>query len=485
MPGAGYFLLLDQGSHASKAFLVGGDGEWLASGECPLDSTEPGPGLREHDPEQLLASVRGALDSAMRGIPPDASEVAVGIATQRSTVVCWDRETGEALSPVISWQDRRNSAWLDELALDPADVHRITGLVPSPHYGAGKLRWCLDHLPAVRKAQAAGRLCLGPLSSYLLSSLLEEHPFVVDPANASRTLLWDVGTGDWSPVMLGHFGIPAACLPRCVPSRWAYGTLSVAGRRGSVEVCTGDQAAALFAQGPPRPDALYVNIGTGAFIQRPADGTPPPVPGLLRSVAWRDATRTLIVLEGTVNGAGAALDWLAARVGRPVETLLERADPWLDGVQDPPLFINGVGGLGAPYWRPDCPVRFEGEAEGDVAASTVAVVESIAFLVQVNFEVIGAALGPARRVVVTGGLARLDGLCRRLAELTGLPVERPPQLQATSMGLARLMSSRVGRDAGPPEVFQPPGSGPVRERYGRWRRAMEAAVGRAPGQAVE
>ena len=475
MPGDRCLLLLDQGSHASKAFLVGGDGEWLASGESVLDSSEPGPGLREHDPEGLLASVWEALDSAMRGMPAGASDVAVGIATQRSSVVCWDRETGEALSPVISWQDRRNADWLDTLALDPADVHRITGLVPSPHYGAAKLRWCLDQLPAVRRAQATGRLCMGPLSSYLLFSLLEERPFVVDPANASRTLLWDVGTDDWSPVMLARFGIPAACLPRCVPSRWAYGTLPVAGRRAGVDVCTGDQAAALFVEGPPREDSFYVNIGTGAFVQRPADGTPPPAPGLLRSVAWRDAARTLTVLEGTVNGAGAALEWLAARVGQPVATLLGRADQWLDQVRDPPLFINGVGGLGAPFWKADCPVRFEGE--GDLAACAVAVVESIAFLIQANFDAMRAVLGPARRVVVTGGLARLDGLCSRLAELTGLPVERPAQLQATSMGLARMMSPRRGREAGPPDVFLPPGPGPVRERYGRWRRVMETVVG--------
>jgi glycerol kinase len=423
------------------------------------------------------------LQEAVGGVPVGVSDVAVGIATQRSTVVCWDRETGEALSPVISWQDRRNAAWLDELALDPADVHRITGLVPSPHYGAAKLRWCLDHLPAVARAQAAGRLCLGPLSSYLLFSLLEERPFVVDPSNASRTLLWDVETGDWSPVMLGWFGIPARCLPRCVSSRWAYGTLEVAGWPAAVEVCTGDQAAALFAQGPPRPDSLYVNIGTGAFIQRPADGTPPPAPGLLRSVAWRDDAGTLQVLEGTVNGAGSALDWLAERVGRPVEELLGRAGDWLDEVEDPPLFINGVGGLGAPYWKPGCPVRFDGQ--GGVAASTVSVIESIAFLIQVNFEAMAAALGPAGRVVVTGGLARLDGLCGRLAELSGLPVERPAQLQATSTGLARLMSSRIDTDAGPSDVFKPPGPGRIRERYVRWRRAMEAAIGRQPGSGAQ
>ena len=477
MPRGRRLLLLDQGSHASKAWLAGEDGEWLGSGEAALDSLAPAPDRREHDPPALLASVRTALEAAMGRAAAGTPDVTAGIATQRSSIVCWDRQTGEALSPVISWQDRRSAAWLDALGLDPEQVRRITGLVPSPHYGASKLRWCLDHLPAVGRARRAGRLCMGPLSSYLLFSLLEEHPFVVDPANASRTLLWDVGTGTWSTAMLERFGIPAECLPRCVPSRHGFGTLPVAGARVPVEVCTGDQAAALFAGGRPRPDTLYVNIGTGAFVQRPADGEPPPVPGLLQSVAWQEGDESLAVLEGTVNGAGAALDWLAGHLGMPVEQLLGQAGRWLAERHDAPLFINGVGGLGSPFWKPGCPVRFEGEGEENAAARTVAVVESIAFLVQANAEAMEAALGPARRIVVTGGLAVLDGLCRRLAELGGIPVERPARREATAAGLAWLLGLPDAGAPSPPDVFEPERPGPVSRRYAAWKTAIARVAG--------
>jgi glycerol kinase len=126
---------------------------------------------------------------------------------------------------VLSWQDRRHAAWLDALALDPAELRAVTGLVASAHYGASKLRWCLDHLPEVSAAQAAGRLCCGPLASFVLHRLLDDRPCLADPANAARTLLFDLHAGDWSEALLGRFGIPRECLPRCVPSRHPFGVL--------------------------------------------------------------------------------------------------------------------------------------------------------------------------------------------------------------------------------------------------------------------
>src|SRR5690606_28747086 len=260
-----------------------------------------------------------------------------------------------------------------------------------------------DELPAVRRALADGRLCCGPLASFVLHRLLEERPCVVDPANASRTLLWDVRTHDWSAEMLAACGVPPASLPDCVPSRHAFGTLPAGGQRIPLQAVTGDQSAALFAWGAPQADTLFVNIGTGAFVQRLVAGAPPDVPGLLHSVAWQDADRSVGVLEGTVNGAGAALEWLASERDVPLDTLLEGAPRWLDENDDPPLFINGVGGLGAPYWTADCPIRFSGA--GSLAEHAVAVLESIVFLLQRNIEAIREApCGQAdgvRRIIVS------------------------------------------------------------------------------------
>jgi glycerol kinase len=200
---------------------------------------------------------------------------------------------------------------------------------------------------------------------------------------------------------------------------------------------------------------------------------------MLRGVVLSDGARKLYVSEGTVNGAGAALAWLAAARDTSVERLVEEAPRWLEATSEPPLFMNGVGGLGAPFWRPDCPVKFSADAA--LAAETVAVIESIVFLLQANIERLNGEQGAAaQRIVVTGGLSRLDGLCRRLASLSRLPVERPGEVEATARGLAWLLGARVGQPA-TPETFAPQAWPELRARYERWRRFMGHVTGHVPG----
>jgi glycerol kinase len=494
-------LVVDQGSHASKALIYSDDGELLADTESAVETFHPEPGWVEHDAEALLASVPTAVTHAIAeaNLAPNVIRRA-GLATQRSTVVAWDAVTGRALSPALSWRDTRYAAWLARLNIDRQKVRRITGLVPSPHYGASKLRWCLDQLPDVTKALGQGRLRMGPLSSFLTTRLASSRHSgvgsadhqrfgspVVDPANASRTLLWDIASRSWSKPMLAAFGIPPEILPRPVPSRHDYGVLDTSGAPIPMTLCTGDQSAALFAAGPPDRDTVYVNLGTGAFLQRAGLNTQMP-PGLLKSICWQEGDRVLEVLEGTVNGAGAALSWLATEVNTPEQALIEAAPGWLDTVTDPPLFANGVGGLGSPYWLAEAPVRFDRKAS--IPERTVAVLESVVFLIQTNLRVMDKP--PAARIAVSGGLARLDGLCQRLADLAGIPVLRRQDVESTARGVAWLLSAAPG-DAfahnGMPAVTSPPGvasaalfeprseSG-LAARFARWQAYMAQLTGR-------
>jgi glycerol kinase len=472
-----FFLVLDQGSHASRATVFDAGGGIVASAERALGTRRPRPGWVEHDAEEVMTSLREAIVAAVAGIR-GAPIASAGLAIQRSSVVCWDRDSGVALSPVLSWQDRRNAAWLAAQEFDAGWLREITGLVASPHYGASKLRWCLDHLPEVQRALLERRLCCGPLASYVLHRLLAERPCLVDPANASRTLLWDIRTQDWSAELLQSCGIWPDLLPRCVPSRHAFGTLGVDGREVPLSVMTGDQPAALFAWGEPDADTLFVNIGTGAFVQRVFEGTAPHAPGLLASVAWQDKGRSLRVLEGTVNGAGAALDWLASERGVSLESLHDGARRWLAKIEDPPLFINGVGGLGAPWWVADCPIRFSRVAS--LAEEVTGLLESIVFLLQVNIDALRASsdahVGAARRIVVTGGIARLDAVCRRLADLSGLEVERPADIEATARGLAWLLSGVSAPDHAQATHFTPRQDHALAARFARWRELLDASL---------
>ncbi|MBI5783327.1 MAG: glycerol kinase, partial [Gammaproteobacteria bacterium] len=292
------YLCLDQGGHASRALVFDRRGVLQASALREVDVREPRPGWVEQDPEELVASLQAVIAKALVSLGARADQIgSAGIATQRSSMVCWDRHTGEALSPVISWQDRRAQQWLNQFSAHTLEVHQRTGLRLSPHYGVSKMRWCLDHLPAVAAAQREGRLAMGPLASFLLFRLLEEKPLLADPANAARTLLWNLHAMDWDPWLLELFGIPSQMLPHCVPTRHAFGTLRVNDRQIPLTIATGDQSAALCALGVPQPATAYINLGTGAFIQRASDQAP-PADGLLAGMVYRDAKRVLCVLEG-------------------------------------------------------------------------------------------------------------------------------------------------------------------------------------------
>jgi glycerol kinase len=466
-------LALDQGSHSSRAVLFDPQGHPVASAQVPVGTQREGPDRVEQDPLELLGSLRtAARDACDSGAGRALAIHAAGLATQRSTIVCWERRSGHPLSEAISWQDRRNARWLARLQPLAGEVRRLTGLPLSAHYGGSKLRWCLDHVAGVQRAAAASELVAGPLASYLVRGLLDARAAVVDPANASRTLLFDPSTLDWSPRLLEMFGLERCQLPDCVPSNHAWGRLDCGTARIPLTVCTGDQSAAAFAFGVPDPGVALVNVGTGGFVQRVAPSGAPLPEGLLLSVLWADRTQAIRSHEGTVNGAASALEWLRGRVALDLDRAL--AAPAADTADspEPPLFINGVGGLGSPFWRPDFPVEFLGE--GDDAARLRAVLESIAFLLCVNLEALHRS-APLRRVRVCGGLARSDVLCRSLAALCRLPVERYALAEGTARGVAFLAAGQPAdwRPLPVERVFTPCADPALHSRYVRWQAEID------------
>ena len=489
------YLALDQGGTSSRAVLFDALGREVAMAHVPIGTQRRGAAHVEHDPAELVQSLRTAMaDVCASPLVGDRPIVAAGLATQRSTICCWDGTNGEAVSPAISWQDRRNAAWLHEtLGARAAWVRELTGLPLSPHYGASKLRWCLDELPAVRLALRDERLVAGPLASFLAQQLCRSNAAFADPANASRTLLFDPAVLDWSPPLLEAFGIPRGILPRCVGTTHDFGTVDAGnGRTLPLRAVSGDQSAAVFAFGPPELTTAYVNAGTGAFAQRLVlDGSAPTPAGLLKSVlhARTDETHgALYCHEGTVNGGFAALEWLAGRIGIDIKRALGTLSVALAGNDVPVLFMNGVGGLAAPWWIPDFPIEFAGVERGeatDAAGATelqqvAAVVESIAFLIAVNLRLMQRT-APLQRVMVTGGLAGCDYLCEVLASVTGLRVDRPELLEATARGIAFLAAGQPS-DWQPVTItrsFAPEGAHGSRRRFERWQQAMAARGARS------
>lgn len=476
-------LALDQGGHASRAFVFDNHGQLRAQADSEIDTLRFDDQRVEHDPEAVLCSLMEATGECLAQLGHQASIRSAGLATQRSSIVCWDRVTGKALSNVISWQDRRAADWVLGLSKHRSTIHAKTGLMLSPHYGASKLRWCLNNLPSVAEGMARGTLSWGPLASFVLHRLLRERPLLVDPANASRTLLWDYTTGDWSEQLLKLFQLPSKPLPRCVPSRHLFGHLGFTHQAIPLTVTTGDQSAALFALGPPVDDTIYVNIGTGAFVQQLAGNKPVLCRRLLSSILFQDGHEAQYVLEGTINGAGSAIRLQARILGLDMDYVESRTEDWLSQAQTPPLFLNGVSGLGAPFWVPEFPTEVVGK--GAPHEQLVAVMESIVFLIKANIDELGKCLSRPKRIMVSGGLAAVDQLCHRIADLTEIRVERPKLSEATARGLGFLVAgAKHWVPPGPAVSFPPQENRSFQERFAIWRQLLDARLSELKDQLV-
>ncbi|HEY9034557.1 MAG TPA: FGGY family carbohydrate kinase, partial [Pseudomonadales bacterium] len=260
-----YTLVIDQGTHASRALLFDSQGQLLEQQQQDIRLNRLDHRHLEQDADEILQSVRRVLAR----LDPQRLRQAqcCAISTQRSTVVAWHKQSGRPLYPAISWQDRRGDQALEKLAQHKASISRISGLPLSAHYGASKMHWLLQHVDAVQQAQQDDQLCIGPLASFLLHQLLGHQPYAIDHSNAHRTQLFDIRRLDWSNELTRLFQVPQALLPACRPLLHDYGPL--ADYPIPVTAVCGDQTAAFYANGQMETGAALINMGTGAFILSP------------------------------------------------------------------------------------------------------------------------------------------------------------------------------------------------------------------------
>jgi len=469
------YLCLDQGGQASRAMVFDQRGRLIAQARETLEPNRPTADRVEYPADVLLASIQRAIEKVLDALGQRRHDIsAAGLATQRSNIACWDRQTGQALAPILGWQDRRAHQWLQQLEPQTDVIHQHTGLFLNAHCGASKLRWCLDNLAEVKQAADEDRLAFGPMASFIIHRLLDEQPLLSDPVNASRTQLLNIYTTDWDPELLRLFGLPAQALPTIVPNLHSFGTLTVKDISIPMQLVNGDQSTAIFAYGPVQPDTAYVNIGTGAFVSRPSGPACIFSPHLLTSLVLQKDHDCQYVLEGTVNGAATALKWLSYQEG--IDNIFEQLPGWLERENNPPVFINGIGGLGSPWWIARLESCFHGE--GSKEEKAVAVAESIIFLLNINLEKMHQLASPPEQIQITGGLAQIDGICQRLADLSDLPVYRPQETEATARGIAYLLAD-CPEHWPEPNIgiwFTPQPNAALQSRYAEWKTLMQTAI---------
>jgi glycerol kinase len=488
-------IAIDQGTTGTTVLLVDAARTVRGRGYREFAQIYPRPGEVEHDPEAIWTSVMGALGDALGGV--DVKRIAaLGITNQRETTLLWDRDGGRPVANAIVWQDRRTAPFCAALkaAGHEAAVREKTGLVLDPYFSATKIRWLLDGVSGLRARAEAGAIAFGTVDSFLIWRLTGGKTHATDVTNASRTLLCDLRTRQFSDELCALFGVPAALLPEIRPSAGRLGeTRGVPGLPDGIPIAgvAGDQQAALFGQDCTEAGDAKCTFGTGAFLLMNVGAAPrASTHGLLTTVAWTlespsQPPATAYALEGSAFVAGALVQWLRDGLGiiasAPEIEPLARSVPDAGGI----TIVPALTGLGAPHWRAEARGLITGVTRGTTRAHLArAALEAIALQ---NVDLVTAMQADAGRAInnlrVDGGAAANDLLMQIQADLLGVQIFRPEMVESTALGAAKLAALGVGLppvDKGAEtvriRVFTPALSPDARDAaLARW----SSAVGRA------
>ncbi|MCX5794088.1 MAG: FGGY family carbohydrate kinase [Elusimicrobia bacterium] len=437
-------IALDQGSSTSRTLAIDARGKVVARAQLPVRTFYPKAGWAEHDALEIARTQERTLDAVLDQLPRATEVLGVAVASQRSTVVFWDRKTGKPASRAPSWQDGRGAAVVAPLQARQTDAHERTGLYLTPYYSAPKVKWFLDNDPAVRRLAEEGRLLAAPVATFLIWRLTRGEVFATDPTLAQRMMLLNLRTMDWDPEMLALFNVPRALLPNVFSSAGDWGSFHRGGRKLPILACLGDQQAATMGLGGVAPGSAVANYGTGAFFLYNTGEAQHRVPGLLTSVAWKLRDRPAIFLqEGTVHAAGASFDWLRENLG-----LLKKQtdiDRLCRASKNRVLVLPAIGGLGAPRWDYITKTVFFGMTNQTRAADLVrGMAEGIAFeIADIVAALRQAGLKPGA-VKASGGLSRVSYLLQFQADLLGAEIERCGEAEVTALGAASLAAEAAG-----------------------------------------
>jgi glycerol kinase len=490
-------IAIDQGTTSTRAIAFDAGLKPLATAQQELRQIFPAPGWVEHDPEEIWAATVSTVRAAMAQAGLGARDIAgIGITNQRETTVLWDRATAKPIHNAIVWQDRRTADFCDALRRDghEPDIAAKTGLLLDPYFSASKIAWLLDHVEGARASAEAGRLAFGTVDCFLLWRLTGGKVHATDATNAARTLLLDIGSGQWDEGLCRVFGVPQALLPNVRDCACEFGvtTPELFGAPIRILGMAGDQQAATVGQGCFSPGMMKSTYGTGCFALLNTGGERVASRNrLLTTIAYQIEGKRTYALEGAIFIAGAAVQWLRDGLkiiakSSDVGPLAELADP-AEQVYLVPAFV----GLGAPYWDAQARAAIFGLTRNSGAAELArAALEAVGYQTRDLLEAMRAdwpqAANAATVLRVDGGMTASDVTMQFLADILASPVDRPVVMETTALGAAYL----AGRAAGIcPDLdgfaaqwrldrrFQPRMDVATRERkYSGWKDAVRRTL---------
>lgn len=449
-----YVIGLDQGTTGSFAALIDSDGEIIGSAYKSHRQFRPQPGWVEQDPDELWRNACALVNQVVveSGVSADAI-AGIGLANQGESVVMWNLETGEALYPVVVWQDTRTQTAVEALADDEptaSEIVRRTGLELDSYFSASKIRWLLDHAPNAAELLRQNRLACGTLDSWLIWKLTGGQAFVTDVSTASRTLLFNIHTLAWDEWLLKLFDIPLEILPAVQETTGEFGRVSHPDMRcqnAPIVASLVDQPAAMVGHGCLSAGQIKATYGTGCFINLNTGADPVASQHrLLTLLAWQREGQPTYGLDGGVFTAAASLNWLRDQLEwftdhQAVDDLCARV-PDSGGA----LWIPAQIGLGAPYWNRAVRGAWLG----------IGLATSQAHLVRATLEGIAARVAQIVRAMLAdtglsiaalradGGLTNSAAMMQIQADLLGCPVEVVANREATTSGVCALAARAAG-----------------------------------------
>lgn len=484
-------LAIDQGTTNTKALVIDASGSIVARASVPVAVTHPQPGWAEQSGEAIWRSVQAAVAECLR-IRPDIKLASIGISNQRESVLLWDRVTGDALGPCVTWQCRRSTERLAPLRRPEVEtlVGEKTGLGLDPLFPAAKIAWLLDNIAGVRVAAKAGNVCAGTVDSWLLSKLTGGKMHATDFSNAARTQLFDIHRLCWDDELGRLFGVPVALLPQAMPSDSPFGVTAAQGAiPQGVTVCSmmGDSHAALYGHGIRAPGAVKATYGTGSSLMTITERPVLSRNGLSSTIAWGTGREVAYALEGNISVSGQAAAFATSLLGLSGEAALAQLAQSVESSEGV-FFVPALAGLGAPHWRADVRGLFTGMSLSTRPAHFArATLEAIALQINDVFVAMQADRGiELSALSADGGASQNDLLMQIQSDVLQRPVRRSRVAELSAIGAGIMAGIGAGlwteehalsRLITEADVFAPTSGEGSRDRLvAGWRSAINQAI---------
>ena len=493
-----YVMALDEGSTSARAVLVNLEGAIVAEARNPVVPLFPKPGWVEIDPIALWQAQRSSMEAVMAKVGATTDDIAaIGVTTHRETCMIWNRKTGEPVHPIIMWMSKQTDGIIARWKAEGLDnvVRQRTGLFNDSFFSAGKLAWLLENVPGVRAKAERGELAAGTVDTWLLWNLTAGRSHLTDHSEASRTALFNLKSLNWDETLCAACGIPMQVLPRALPSNSNFGEMrpSDIGLPGispvPIMAIMADQQAGMFGQACFEVGSVKNTYGTAGVLTANTGNKQQVLDGLTASVGWSIDDQTDYEAEGVVFHSGQTMQWLRDQLGvlgtgDDVEAVA-RSVPDNGGVYIVPAFA----GICAPHWIRNAKAGIVGlTLETGKAHVVRAGIEAMAYQTRDNVEALRAGGMAVTALKVDGGATRNNLLCQFQADLLGIPVLRPAELERTALGVAHMAGMGVGlwkkSDLSDnwriDRVFEPEMAEDRREQlYSGWLAALRSVTGKA------